>query len=286
MNKAIGIVAAVGSTTAFAMASLGGAAAANGVCSSESYAQSGIFAWMTSGSVHNTGLVVVAPAAGETLTVTSSSWTTYDNIDPESTPSRADQSENNEQVGLAVGGTSIGGLSTDLPDTVDEGAPDDWSSGIVSGSFGGAGSAIAGGSITLHHASLNGVGEGPNTFMVKSFTLELQRCATEITTTTAAPTTTVSTVSAAPTTTMATVPPASVLPATITAPAAAPAVLAPPVLAPAVLAPTVLSSTTTSVASAPAALPATGGEMTIPLVLASLAGLTGTALLVVRRRPS
>lgn len=281
MNKAIGVIAAVGSTTAFAMASLGGAAAANGVCSSESYAQSGIFAWMTSGSVHDTGLVVTAPGAGETLTVTSSSWTTYENIDPESTPSRADQSENNEQVGLAVGGTSIGGLSTDLPDTVDEGALDDWSSGIVSGSFGGAGSAIAGGSITLHHASLNDLGEGPNTFIIKSFSLELQRCAAEITTSTAAPTTTVSTVSAAPTTTMPTAPTASVLPATITAPAAAPTTLAPAVLAPAVLAPT-----TTAVASAPAALPATGGEMTIPLVLASLAGLTGTALLVVRRRPS
>lgn len=286
MNKAIGVIAAVGSTTAFAVASFGGAAAANGVCSSETYAQSGIFAWMTSGSVHDTGLVVTAPAAGETLTVKSSSWTTYENIDPESTPSRADQSENNEQVGLAVGGTSIGGLSTDLPDTVDEGAPDDWSSGIVSGSFGGAGSAIAGGSITLHHASLNDVGEGPNTFIVKSFSLELQRCAAEITTTTAAPTTaapttTVSTASAAPTTTMATVPTASVLPATITAPAAAPTTVAPTTVAPAVLAPA-----TTAVALAPAALPATGGEMTIPLVLASLAGLTGTALLVVRRRPS
>lgn len=285
MNKAIGVIAAVGSTTAFAMASLGGAAAANGVCSSESYAQSGIFAWMTSGSVHDTGLVVTAPATGETLTVTSSSWTTYENIDPESTPSRADQNEDNEQVGLAVGGTSIGGLSTDLPDTVDEGAPDDWSSGIVSGSFGGAGSAIAGGSITLHHASLNGVGEGPNTFIVKSFSLELQRCAapaptTATPTTTAAPTTTVSTVSAAPTTTMATVPPASVLPATISAPAAAPAAAAP------AAAPTTLAPTTTAVRSAPASLPATGGEMTIPLVLASLAGLTGTALLVVRRRPS
>lgn len=285
MNKAIGVIAAVGSTTAFAMASLGGAAAANGVCSSESYAQSGIFAWMTSGSVHDTGLVVTAPATGETLTVTSSSWTTYENIDPESTPSRADQNEDNEQVGLAVGGTSIGGLSTDLPDTVDEGAPDDWSSGIVSGSFGGAGSAIAGGSITLHHASLNGVGEGPNTFIVKSFSLELQRCAapaptTATPTTTAAPTTTVSTVSAAPTTTMATVPPASVLPATISAAVAAPAAAAP------AAAPTTLAPTTTAVRSAPASLPATGGEMTIPLVLASLAGLTGTALLVVRRRPS
>ncbi len=285
MNKAIGVIAAVGSTTAFAMASLGGAAAANGVCSSESYAQSGIFAWMTSGSVHDTGLVVTAPATGETLTVTSSSWTTYENIDPESTPSRADQNEDNEQVGLAVDGTSVGGLSTDLPDTVDEGAPDDWSSGIVSGSFGGAGSAIAGGSITLHHASLNGVGEGPNTFIVKSFSLELQRCAapaptTATPTTTAAPTTTVSTVSAAPTTTMATVPPASVLPATISAPAAAPAAAAP------AAAPTTLAPTTTAVRSAPASLPATGGEMTIPLVLASLAGLTGTALLVVRRRPS
>lgn len=285
MNKAIGVIAAVGSTTAFAMASLGGAAAANGVCSSESYAQSGIFAWMTSGSVHDTGLVVTAPATGETLTVTSSSWTTYENIDPESTPSRADQNEDNEQVGLAVDGTSVGGLSTDLPDTVDEGAPDDWSSGIVSGSFGGAGSAIAGGSITLHHASLNGVGEGPNTLIVKSFSLELQRCAapaptTATPTTTAAPTTTVSTVSAAPTTTMATVPPASVLPATISAPAAAPAAAAP------AAAPTTLAPTTTAVRSAPASLPATGGEMTIPLVLASLAGLTGTALLVVRRRPS
>lgn len=285
MNKAIGVIAAVGSTTAFAMASLGGAAAANGVCSSESYAQSGIFAWMTSGSVHDTGLVVAAPATGETLTVTSSSWTTYENIDPEATPSRADQNEDNEQVGLAVDGTSVGGLSTDLPDTVDEGAPDDWSSGIVSGSFGGAGSAIAGGSITLHHASLNGVGEGPNTFIVKSFSLELQRCAapaptTATPTTTAAPTTTVSTVSAAPTTTMATVPPASVLPATISAPAAAPAAAAP------AAAPTTLAPTTTAVRSAPATLPATGGEMTIPLVLASLAGLTGTALLVVRRRPS
>ena len=284
MKRAIAAIAAVAATTGFAVASMGAAAGAEGTaaeCSNEAYGQSGIFLWLANGSsAHDTGLVVPGPASGETLTVTSSSWTTYDYVAYESSPSRAEQNEQNERVGLAVGGTVVGGLSTDLPDNMSQGAPDDWNSGVVSGSFGGAGGAVAGGSISLRHASLSGFGESANIFTVKSFSLTLQRCVTPQVTTTTAPATTTT----APATT--TTAPAT----TTTAPGAtttAPAVTTTSVSAAAPTTTATLTGSagvTTTVASS--ALPVTGGAMTVPLLLAALAGLTGTALLVVRRRPS
>ncbi|MEK7423566.1 MAG: LPXTG cell wall anchor domain-containing protein [Actinomycetota bacterium] len=277
MKRAIAAIAAVAATTGFAVASMGAAAGAEGTaaeCSNEAYGQSGIFLWLANGSsAHDTGLVVPGPAAGETLTVISSSWTTYDYLAYESSPSRAEQNEQNERVGLAVGGTVVGGLSTDLPDNMSQGAPDDWNSGVVSGSFGGAGGAVAGGSISLRHASLAGCGESANIFTVKSFSLTLQRCVVPQVTTTTAPATTTT----APAT-------------TTTAPGAtttAPAVTTTSVSAGAPTTTATLTGSagvTTTVASS--ALPVTGGAMTVPLLLAALAGLTGTALLVVRRRPS
>lgn len=271
MNRVIGAVGAIASTTGFAVASLGGSASAAVSCSEESYGQTAIFQFLENGSgAHDTGLDVPGPAANETLTVVSSTWTTYDYLDPESSPSRAEQNELNERVSLAVGGTQVGGLSTDLADSTEQGAPTDWSSGITSGSFGGAGSSVAGGSISLRHSSLFGFDDSANSFIVKSFSLTLERCLTtvETTTTTVAPTTTTPGVT-------------TTIPAVTTTSVGAGAPT------------TTVAVTTTSVASAAptttigtGSLPSTGGQMTLPLMLAALAGLTGTALLVVRRRPS
>jgi LPXTG-motif cell wall-anchored protein len=266
MKRAIGTIAVIVSTTGFAVASLGGAASAAVECSTETYGQSGVFLFVATGSpAHDTGLSVPGPAADETLTVVSSSWSGYDYLPFESTPSRAEQNELNERFGLAVGGSSVGGLSTDLPDDASEGAPDDWSSGVISGSFGGSGSALAGGAITLRHSSLAGFGESANSLIIKSFSLSVERCVTIAETTTTAATTT--TTPGATTTTAPGVTTTSVLsggPTTTVATSVLP--------------------TTTAVAAS--ALPVTGSQMTLPLLLAALAGLTGTALLVVRRRPS
>jgi LPXTG-motif cell wall-anchored protein len=274
MKRAIGAIVAIVSTTGFAVASMGGAASAAVQCSNETYGQSAVFLYLANGSPASaTGLSVPAPAAGETLTVVSSSWTTYDYLPFDTSPSRADQNQQNERFGLAVGGVAIGGLSADLPDTVAQGAVDDWSSGIHSGSFGGASADVAGGAITLRHASLSGFTESDNSFIVKSFSLTVQRCVTTVdsTTTTAAETTTTTT--AATTTT-------AVGATTTTAAATTTSVASGGPTTTAAAAP----ATTTTVAVA--ALPTTGTNMTLPLVLAALAGLTGTALLVVRRRPS
>jgi LPXTG-motif cell wall-anchored protein len=275
MKRAIGAIVAIVSTTGFAVASMGGAASAAVQCSNETYGQSAVFLYLANGSPASaTGLSVPAPAAGETLTVVSSSWTTYDYLPFDTSPSRADQNQQNERFGLAVGGVAIGGLSADLPDTVAQGAVDDWSSGIHSGSFGGAAADVAGGAITLRHASLSGFTESDNSFIVKSFSLTVQRCVTTVdsTTTTAAETTTTTT---AATTTTAVGATTTTAAATTTSVASGGPTTTTAAAAPA---------TTTTVAVA--ALPTTGTNMTLPLVLAALAGLTGTALLVVRRRPS
>lgn len=288
MNKAIGAIAAVVSTTGFAVASLGGAAGAAVECSSESYGQSNLYLYMATGlGGHDTGLSVPAPAAGETLTVANSWWTTYDYLAPETSPSRADEDQLNERVGLAVGGTTVGSLSYDLPDSVAEGATDDWSSGLWSGSFGATGSSVAGGAITLHHASQSGFDESANSFIVKSFGIELERClTTEEPTTTTAPAETTTTIAATTTTAPG---------ATTTAPAAtttsvasvAPTTAAPTTVAGAAAAPTTaVASAAPTTTVARGALPVTGGRMAVPLMLAALAGLTGAALMVVRRRPS
>jgi LPXTG-motif cell wall-anchored protein len=274
MKKAIGAIVAIVSTTGFAVASMGGAASAAVQCSNETYGQSGVFLYMANGSpAYATGLSVPAPAAGETLTVVSSAWTSYDYLPFDSSPSRADQNQQNERFGLAVGGVSIGGLSADLPDTVVQGAIDDWSSGINSGSFGGAAADVAGGAVTLRHASLSGFTESDNSFIVKSFSLTLERCLTTVdsTTTTAAETTTTTT--AATTTTAVGATTTTAAATTTSVASGGPTTTA-----------AVSAATTTTLAVA--ALPTTGTNMTLPLVLAALAGLTGTALLVVRRRPS
>jgi len=215
---------------------------------------------------------IPGPAIGETLVVTGVQYSSWDEYDEGTVPSRADVDQPNETFGITIGGIQVGGRSADLPDTLEEGAPTIWYSGVHSGSLGGAGTEIDGGIILVRHVSLYGVGdEPPNSVHASGLTVTVDRCVTppEETTTTPAPTTT-----ADPTTTAA---PTTEAPTT-TVESAGPTSAAPTTTAPA-------TTPTARVASA-ATLPATGRSSGTLLLVASLCGAVGAALLIVRRRPA
>ena len=246
-------------------AALGGGVAAAAECTTETYSWSNptlaqIATWNTTMA---TGLSIPAPAAGATLTVVSTTYTAYDSI-AEGEVTRAIQNETGEQFTLRVGGTQVGGLSADLPDSVGEGAATPWFSGTVAGSLGGAGTTLTGGEIVIQHS---GKSETVNAFSVKTITVVVERCLPTAPTTTA-PTTTAPTTTA-PTTTAPTTTVASAGPTTTVVAAAGPTT-------------TVTGGSVTTVPGG--SLPVTGGDMTLPLILAALAAGTGAALLIVRRK--
>ncbi|MFN8022685.1 MAG: LPXTG cell wall anchor domain-containing protein [Acidimicrobiales bacterium] len=256
MKKALSAAMLMMAAGTVSVASLGGTASAAETCVSETYSWTNtsftnLATWNPS---INTGLTVAAPGAGQRLVVTSATWTAYDRIlgeDPAVT--RDNPEENNEYFATYIGGVKLGGSSSDLPDTAAEGAPSPWFSGVVAGDFAAGGTVVPGGAITVQ---FTGGSELPNALTPKVVTVVLDRC-TEVVPTTTAPAPTTSVASGAPTTTTVT----AVSPTTTVVAAAAP----------------------TTVASS-GALPATGGDMTLPLILAGLAAGTGAALLMVRRK--
>ena len=214
---------------------------------------------------------IPGPAIGETLVVTGVQYSSWDEYPEGTVPSRADADQPDETFGITIGGIQVGGLSADLPDTLAEGALTIWYSGVHSGSLGGAGTEIDGGVILVRHVSLYGVGdEPPNSVHASGLTVTVDRCVTppEETTTTPAPTTDEPTTTATPTTEAP----------TTTVESAGPTSAAPTTIAPA-------TTPTARVASA-ATLPATGRSSGALLLVASLCGAVGAALLIVRRRPA
>ncbi|CAB4573026.1 unannotated protein [freshwater metagenome] len=278
-------------------AALGGVAAADHECTTETFSWSNptlsqIATW---NSTMATGLSIPAPAAGATLTVVSTAYTAYDSIG-EGEVTRAIQNETGEQFTLRVGGTQVGGLSADLPDSVSQGAATPWFSGTVAGSLGGAGTTLTGGEIVIQHS---GKSETVNAFSVKTITVVVERCLPHAPTTTA-PTTTAPTTTAPTTTAPTTTAPTTTAPTTTAPTTTAPATTAPATTAPATTTTVASAGPTTTVVAAAGptttvtggsvttvpggSLPVTGGDMTLPLILAALAAGTGAALLIVRRK--
>lgn len=260
MNKALAATITMMVAGTVSVSAMGGTVSAGDDCLAETYSwnnadRSQLLATWNPSMV--TGLSIPAAVGNEYLTVTSTAYSAYDRLIDE-TPelTREIQNETGERFSVRIGGVSVGGLSADLPDSVAQGAVTPWFSGVVSGSFGGVNTNLAGGAITLHHS---GDSSSPNAFTPKTVTITVVRC-TPPTTTTAAPTTTAV---VGPTT-------------TVTGPTT-----------------TTPAPTTTAAASAGpspsvpgGSLPATGGDMTLPLILAGLAAGTGAALLMVRRKAS
>jgi LPXTG-motif cell wall-anchored protein len=265
MNKAIAAAITMMAAGAVSVSAMSGTVGAADDCLSETYSWnntslSQLATWQPS---LTTGLSIPAPAANEHLAVISTAWSSYDRLmeeNPELT--REIQNETAEQFSVRVGGVQVGGLSADLPDTAAQGAPTPWFSGVVSGSFGGVDTVVSGGAITLQHS---GDQSSFNAFTPKTVTITVVRCKPP--TTTIAPTTTVvgptTTTAVAPTTTTA------VAPTTTAVGSGGPTT-------------TAASGSVTTIPSG--SLPATGGDMTLPLILAGLAAGTGAALLMVRRK--
>lgn len=273
-----------------------GAAAQGEVCATATYAWNGNKKFLPWDAVANTGVVIPGPAAGETLRVLTATYNTYDQYPDGASPSRAEAGQTHESVGLEIGGVQVGGLSADVPNGVAEGAPTDWFSGVISGSFGGGGTVIPGGELVVKHSSLYGFTESPNSVFISNVTVTVERCTTPTVPSTAAPTTAAPT-TAAPTTAAPTTaaPTTTVVSSggpttTVTTPTSTPAVGTTPTTTTVVSAggptTTIVSAggPTTTAPSSGGSLPATGGDMTLPLILAALAAGTGTALLMVRRK--
>ena len=184
------------------------------VCSTETYEFRTSQRFVPWAATLNSGIIVPAPAPSTTLRVVSATYTTYDRYPDGQIPNRATADQQHESVGISIGGTLIGGLSADVPDSVGEGAPTNWYSGLVTGSFGGSGTVLTGGELVIRHASLYGFNESPNSIQVDLIRVVLERCAappptTSTTTTTVPPTTSTTSTTVPPTTstTSTTVPP-------------------------------------------------------------------------------
>ena len=294
------VAAMLATATVVGMATLlmGGQVAGAAVCANETYTWNDFDAgldenWklLPSNATYDTGITVPAPGAGQTLKVVSSAYKSFDRYPAGSSPTRAEVNQQNESFAIRVGGVQVGGLSTDVPDTVAEGAPDDWFSGVISGSFGGSGTILTGGSLIIRHASLYGFNESFNSVHPKMVSIVLERCTAAVTTTTVAPTTTAAdttttaagtTTTAAVTTTTTASTSTTVLATTTTVASGGPTTTAAPT--------TTVRPTTTSVASggptttAAPSIPVTGDHTMVPLAMGAVAAGTGLVLLLVRRR--
>ncbi len=106
------------------------------------------------------GVYIPAPGVGETLTVRSVDYVTYDGYVENNVPTRADQNQPYEQFAVKIGTTDIASLSPDLPDSVAEGAAGPNFSGEHPGQLAGwAGVAIDGGVVQARHGSLYGLAD-------------------------------------------------------------------------------------------------------------------------------
>ena len=293
-KSALAAMVATAAAVGMGVVLLGGQSVGAATCADETYTWNDFDAglgdtWklIPGNDTYDTGIVVPTAGAGQTLTVVSSAYKSFDRYPAGSSPTRADVNQLNESFAIQVGGVAVGGLSADVPDTVAEGAVDDWFSGVLSGSFGGSGTILTGGALIIRHASLYGFTESYNSVHPKMVSITLQRCTTSVTTTTAPATTTTApaTTTTAPATTTTAVSTTTTVAATTTTVASG----GPTTTVPATTT-TVRASTTTSVASggptttvAPS-IPVTGDHTMVPLVMGAVAAGTGLVLLLVRRR--
>jgi len=264
---------AVGAIGALGGLGAGRSAGAAPVCAQESYEWTGEVRLKTDGpTTFDTGVVIPGPAAGETLTITSSSYSSFDRYPSDgSAGNRIDAGQMHESWGIGIGGANFGGLTADAPNGPADGAPDEFFSGIVTGSFGSG--PTQGGSLVLRHASLYGFGESPNSINAAGVSLTVERCS-EPPETTAVETTPPPT--EPPTTALDTTEPSTSVEETTTT-----AESNPPGPGPSVSADVVPPST-----AARQVLPATGSGSGALLLVASLFAMAGMGLLIVRRRPA
>jgi LPXTG-motif cell wall-anchored protein len=261
----------------------GSATGAQSCVVDETYSWTGEVRMLPWNPTFDTGLVIPGPGDGETLTVIEARYSSFDRYPADgSAGNRIDAAQMHESFGISIGGTPFGGLSTDVPNGPDEGAPDEYFSGIVTGSFGTG--PTAGGSIVVRHASLYGFTESPNSVNAAGISVVVERCREvaepETTPPTLPPTTPPTTAAAVETTPPTTEAPATTPPeTTIEQTTSTAASNAPPNgVQPSVLA---------AVVRAPAReLPATGATSASLVLAASLLALSGMGLLIARRRPS
>ncbi|MGD9702928.1 MAG: LPXTG cell wall anchor domain-containing protein [Acidimicrobiia bacterium] len=256
----LGILIMSAAVAAGGMTQMSAASAAQS-CARETYSWTdGTWLWMHATETYDTGLVIPGPGAGETLTIVESTYTSFDEYPADgSGGNRVDAGQLHESFGISIGGTPFGGLTTDAPNGPDDGAPDQYYSGLVSGSFGTG--TTTGGAIVLRHASLYGFTESPNSIYAQSIKIVVERC-TEI----PEPETT-------PPTTTPPPPPAVVLPDEVTTTTAESS-------------PPEASVLGVMVRAADQELPATGNTSGTLVLAASVFALSGLGLLIVRRRPS
>ena len=142
--------------------------------------------------LYATGITIPTASVGSTLTVTGVS------VQPPTPkhrqhPSRATMNEAGERIGVRIGTQDVTALSTDLPDTVGEGAVDQHYSGIVTASLTGwEQTVISGGQIVVRHASAYTGSTADDTLSVYNVAVTVQTCtpATGGTTTTSGDTAT------------------------------------------------------------------------------------------------
>ncbi len=312
-QSSIGAVLVVGGLLALPIATIGSGttlAAPGDVCSTSSIGWTGDELLVPWNATFSTGVVLPAAGPGETVSLLSASYETYDRYPDGSSPSRAQVDQANERVGITVGGVAVGGLSTDVPDTAAEGAPTDWYSGIVDGTFGGAGTALSGGELVIRHASLYGFNESPNSVRVSQVAVTVERCRPPDPTapTTAAPTTAAPTTAAPTTAAPTTAAPTTPAPTTTEVGVGGPTTTAPGVSGSTVPAGTTTTTvasggptttvvgsggpTTTVGSGGPApttpggSLPTTGRDNDLVVSLALIAALSGAYLFLLGRRPA
>ena len=124
----------------------------------------------------DTGIVIPAPASGELVSVVVdwAAGNAYPERDAANTRTAADQLH--ESFTVTVGGVALGPLTADLPDSVEEGAVDEWSSGVMAGRF--SASDLPGGAVVIVHSSVFGFTESPNSLQVASLSIDVERCNT------------------------------------------------------------------------------------------------------------
>jgi glucose/arabinose dehydrogenase len=197
-------------TLAASIAAVGSATVVHAACTTQLLSWAGFASLHSSQSTFTTSISVPPPTSGEVLTVLQVSYTNFDGQSAGASPSRAVVDEPFEQFGIRIGATDVASLTTDLPDTIAEGAASDNYSGLVSGNLAGwAGASIQGGAVTLRHSSLYGLnGTSSNSLTAYALSVTTERCSGALPTTvanTVAPSTTgqATTTTSAPTTTTA-----------------------------------------------------------------------------------
>jgi hypothetical protein len=154
-----------------------GAQPAHGASAPATWCTTDVLSWSGSAPLgpdrltFDTGLVVASAVPGETVRIVDAAYVAYDEVAPDL--DRSSPAETNERFGLAIGGSAVGELSSDLPDDVASGAVSAWSSGDHSGSLGGG--PTSGGSVVIRHGAVTG--GAADRLTVTSLQVTVERCA-------------------------------------------------------------------------------------------------------------